>query len=80
MDAKQKMAITGAGMVAAGLGLSIAGAALIAPAVFGWAFGLVEKCTERFGDELEHASRRVGAVAGTLRRSFHEAARAGTSH
>ena len=39
MDAKQKMAITGAGMVAAGLGLSIAGAALIAPAVFGWAAG-----------------------------------------
>lgn len=77
MDAKQKMAITGAGMVAAGLGLSIAGAALIAPAVFGWAAGFLEKCTERFGDELEHASRRVGAVAGTLRRSFHEAAKAG---
>ena len=79
MDAKQKMAITGAGMVAAGLGLSVAGAALIAPAVFGWAAGLLEKCSERFGDELENASRRVGAVAGTLRRSFHEAARPGTA-
>lgn len=80
MDARQKMALTGAGMVAAGLGLSIAGAALIAPAVFGWAAGLVEKCSERFGDELENASRRVGTVAGTLRRSFHEATRSGASH
>lgn len=80
MDTRQKMALTGAGMVAAGLGLSIAGAALIAPAVFGWAAGLLDKCSERFGDELEHASRRVGTVAGTLRRSFHEATRAGTGH
>ena len=80
MDARQKMALTGAGMVAAGLGLSIAGAALIAPAVFGWAAGLLDKCSERFGDELEHASRRVGTVAGTIRRSFHEATRPGTSH
>ncbi|HLH42956.1 MAG TPA: hypothetical protein VKV74_08215 [Bryobacteraceae bacterium] len=73
------MAIAGAGMVAAGLGLSIAGAALIVPMVFGWAAGLLEKCSERFGDELESASRRIGTVAGTLRRSFHEVARPGAS-
>ncbi|HEY7336399.1 MAG TPA: hypothetical protein VH639_16020 [Bryobacteraceae bacterium] len=77
MDSKQKMAAAGAGMVAAGIGLSIAGVALIAPAVFGWALGVVEKCSERFGDEIENASKRVGTVAGTLRRSFNQAARTG---
>jgi hypothetical protein len=77
MDSKQKMAVAGAGMVAAGIGLSIAGVAMIAPAVFGWAVGMVEKCSERFGDEIETASRRVGTVAGTLRRSFDQATRSG---
>lgn len=74
MDAKQKMAITGAGMMAAGVGLGILGAALVAPAIFGWAAGLVEKSADRLGSRLEHASKRVGSVAGTLRRSFKESA------
>lgn len=77
MDAKQKMAITGTGLVAAGIGLSLLGVALIAPAVAGWAVRMVEKGTTRLGSELEDASRKVGAAAGTLRRSFNEATRAG---
>lgn len=79
MDAKQKMAITGTGLVAAGIGLSIVGAALIAPAVFAWAAGLAEKGAERFSARLEGASRKVGTVAGTLRRSFNQAAKAGVA-
>jgi hypothetical protein len=77
MEAKQKMAITGTGLVAAGIGLSIVGAALIAPAVFEWVTDMVEKGAGRVGAELEGASRKVGTVAGTLHRSFHEAKRAG---
>ena len=77
MDTKQKMALTGTGLVAAGFGLGLLGAALIAPAVISWAANLVEKGSERFGADLEGASRRVGKVAGTLQRSFREAARAG---
>ena len=34
MEARQKMAIYGAGLVVAGIGLGIVGAALIVPAVF----------------------------------------------
>ena len=75
MDAKQKMAVTGVGMMAAGIGLGIAGAALIAPAVFAWTAGLVEKTTDHLGNRLENASRTVGTVAGNLRRSFREAGR-----
>ncbi len=77
MDPKQKMAITGTGLVAAGIGLSIVGAALIAPAIFTWVADLVEKGAGQIGAELEGASRKVGTVAGTLHRSFHEAKRAG---
>jgi hypothetical protein len=72
MDAK-KMALAGTGLVAAGIGLSVIGAALIAPAVAAWAAGLFEKGAERFGSRLEDASRKVGAVAGTLHRSFNDA-------
>jgi hypothetical protein len=39
----------------------------------------VDKGTERFGSELESASRRVGSAAGTLQRSFNEATRAGVA-
>jgi hypothetical protein len=43
MEAKQKMAIAGSGLVVAGIGLGIVGMALIAPAVFTWTARLVEK-------------------------------------
>jgi hypothetical protein len=79
MDAKQKMAMTGTGLVAAGIGLSVVGAVMIAPAVLAWAAELVEKGSERFGAQLEGASRRAGSVVGTIQRSFKEAAKAGVA-
>jgi hypothetical protein len=79
MNTKHKMAIGGAGLVAAGIGLSVVGTALIAPAVFSFAARMVEKGAEALGVELESASRHVGTAAGTLRRSFNEATRAGVA-
>jgi hypothetical protein len=79
METNQKMAITGAGLVVAGIGVSVVGAALIAPAVFAWAARLAEKGADNFAASVEGASRTVGTVAGTLHRSFSEAKKAGVS-
>jgi hypothetical protein len=79
MEAKQKMAMTGVGLVAAGIGLGIVGTVLIAPAVFSWATGLVEKGADGLASKFEGASKRVGTVAGTLHRSFTEATKAGVA-
>ena len=77
METKQKMAIAGSGLVVAGVGLSIVGAALIVPAVFAWTIRLVERGADSLTAKVEGASKTVGAVAGTLHRSFNEAKRAG---
>jgi len=77
MDAKQKMAIGGAALIAVGIGLGVVVAALIAPAVFAWVARFAEKSTDRLSAELEGASRRIGRVAGTLHRSFIEAKKPG---
>lgn len=77
MDQKDKMAVVGSGLVAAGIGLSIVGAALIAPAVFAWTARLAEKGADGLAAKLSGASKTVGAVAGTLHRSFSEAKKAG---
>jgi hypothetical protein len=77
METRQKLAITGTGLVMAGIGLSIVGTALIAPAVFGWAADLLEKGSDELAAKIEGASQTVGTVAGTLHRSFNEAKRAG---
>jgi hypothetical protein len=77
MDTKQKMAITGSGLIVAGIGLGIVGAALIVPAVFAWTAQLVEKGAEGLASRVEGASKTVGTVAGALHRSFNEAKRAG---
>ncbi|MBV8846008.1 MAG: hypothetical protein JO307_24630 [Bryobacterales bacterium] len=79
MDAKQKMALTGTGLVAAGIGLSVVGAMMIFPAVFEWVGDVVEKGSERFGARLEGVTKRAGTVAGSLQRSFREAAKAGVA-
>jgi hypothetical protein len=79
METKQKMAIAGSGLVVAGIGLSIVGAALIVPAVFAWTAGLVEKGADSITAKVEGASKTVGTVAGTLHRSFNEARRAGVA-
>jgi hypothetical protein len=79
METKNKMAIAGSGLVAAGIGLSIVGTALIAPAVFAWAARLVEKGADGLTARFEEASKTVGSVAGTLHRSFSEAKKAGVT-
>jgi hypothetical protein len=77
METKQKMAIAGSGLVVAGIGLGIVGAALIVPAVFAWTTRLVEKGADGLTARVEGASKTVGTVAGTLHRSFNEAKKAG---
>ncbi len=79
METKQKMAIAGSGLVVAGVGLGILGAALIVPAVFEWTSRLVEKGAEGLAAKVEGASKTVGTVAGTLHRSFNEARKAGVA-
>jgi hypothetical protein len=79
MESKQKMAIAGSGLIAAGIGLSMVGAALIVPAVFAWTTRLVEKGADGFTAKVEGASKTVGTVAGTLHRSFTEAKKAGVA-
>jgi hypothetical protein len=79
METKQKMAIAGSGLVVAGIGLGIVGAAMIVPAVFGWTVRLAEKGAEGLTAKVEGASKTVGTVAGTLHRSFNEAKKAGVA-
>jgi hypothetical protein len=79
MESKQKMAVAGTGLVVAGLGLGIVGAALIVPALFEWTLQFVEKGADGLAAKVEGASKTVGTVAGTLHRSFQEAKRAGVA-
>lgn len=79
METKQKMAIAGSGLVAAGIGLGIVGAALIVPAVLTWTVKLLEKGADGLATKVEGASKTVGTVAGTLHRSFNEAKKAGVA-
>jgi hypothetical protein len=77
MDSNQKKAVVGSGLVAAGFGLGVVGAALIAPAVFDWAAGLINRRTDQLTTRMENASKTIGGVAGRLHRSFNAAKRAG---
>ncbi len=77
LNTTQKMAVTGVGLVAAGVGLGLVGAALIAPSVFAWTASLMQRGTNLLAGKAEGASKTMGAVAGTLHRSFREAAKAG---
>jgi hypothetical protein len=79
MESKEKMAMVGTGLVVAGFGLGIVGAALIVPCVFAWTARLVEKSADGLASKVEGASKTVGTVAGTLHRSFNEAKRAGVA-
>ena len=79
METKQKMAIAGSGLIVGGIGLGIVGAALVAPAVFGWTARLVERGADGLLSQVAGASKTVGTVAGTLHRSFNEAKRAGVA-
>lgn len=77
LNKTQKMAITGVGLMAAGIGLGVVGAALVTPAFLGWAADVMEKGTDRLAANAERTSKMVGTVAGTLQRSFSAAAKAG---
>jgi hypothetical protein len=79
MNTERKMAVAGIGLVAAGFGLGVVGAMLVAPAVVMWTAGLVEKAADNLLSHAERASRTVGTVAGTLQRSFSEATKAGVA-
>lgn len=79
MDKTHRMALIGSGLVAAGIGLGIVGTALIAPAIFAWTARLAEKGADGLAAKLEGASKTVGAVAGTLHRTFNEAKKAGVA-
>jgi hypothetical protein len=79
MESKNKMAVAGTGLIAAGIGLGIVGAAMIVPSVVAWATRIVEKGAEGFNAKVEGASKTVGTVAGTLHRSFNEAKKAGVA-
>lgn len=73
----KNMAIAGAGLVVAGIGLSAIGAALILPVIAELTASVVEKTSSRFASEVERGSKIIGTAAGTLQRSFTEAAKAG---
>jgi hypothetical protein len=77
MESKEKMAIVGSGLVVAGFGLGIVGLAMILPAVFAWTARLAEKSADGLAAKMEGASKTVGSAAGTLHRSFTQAARGG---
>ena len=72
MDAKQKMAISGAGLIVAGIGLGIVGAALLVPAAFAWTTRLVEKGADGFTAKVEGASTADCRMVGVLPRSDHD--------
>ena len=77
MESKEKMAMVGSSLVVAGFGLGIVGLVMIVPVVFAWTGRLAERSAEGLADKMEGASRTVGSVAGTLHRSFTQAARVG---
>ncbi len=79
METKQKMAIAGSGLVVAGIGLGIVGAAMVVPAVFAWTARFLDKGADKLASKVEGASKTVGTVAGTLHRSFTEARKAGVA-
>lgn len=77
MESKEKKAIVGSGLVVAGFGLGLVGLAMILPVVFAWTARLAEKSADGLAAKMEGASKTVGSCAGTLHRSFTQAARAG---
>lgn len=79
MDNQKKMAVAGAGLVVAGMGLGAIGALMIVPSVVVWSAGFLEKSADRLLGHAERASKTVGTVAGTLQRSFSQATKAGVA-
>lgn len=77
MNTNQKMALTGSGLVVAGIGIGAFGVALIAPGALAWGSRMFKRQSRGVSAKLEYASRNIGAVAGTLQRSLNAARKAG---
>jgi hypothetical protein len=77
MESKEKMAIVGSGLVVGGFGLGIVGLVMILPVVFAWTARFAERSADGLAAKMEGASKTVGSVAGTLHRSFTQAAKVG---
>lgn len=77
MESKEKIAIVGSGLVVVGLGLGIVGLVMIVPVLFAWTARLAQRSADGLSAKMEGASKTVGSVAGTLHRSFRQAAKAG---
>ena len=79
MESNKKMAIVGSGLVVAGIGLGVFGAALMVPAAFAWGSRLLQHRADGMATKIQGASKTFGTVAGTLHRSFNAARKAGIS-
>lgn len=77
MESKEKMAIVGSGLVVGGFGLGIVGLVMILPVVFAWTARVAGRSACGLASKMEGASRTVGSAAGTLHRSFTQAAKVG---
>jgi hypothetical protein len=73
MDNKQKLGIAGAGMLACGIGLTVAGLVCVTPFVVSLAVRAVQKGTEQAIQGIEQASKTAGTVAGKLEMAVRRA-------
>ncbi len=73
MDNKQKLGIAGAGMLTAGIGLTIAGMVCLTPFLVSLAVRAVQRGTEQAIQGIEQASKTAGTVAGKLEMAVRRA-------
>jgi hypothetical protein len=73
MNNKQKLGIAGAGMLTAGIGLTIAGIACLTPLVASLALRAVQKGTAQAIQGIERASKTAGTVAGKMEMAVRRA-------
>ena len=73
MDNKQKLGMAGAGMLTAGIGLTIAGLACLTPFVVSLAVRAVQRGTEQAIQGIEQASKTAGTMAGRLEMAVRRA-------
>ena len=79
MDNKQKLGIAGAGMLAAGIGLSIAGMVCLAPFAISVALRVLQTGSERAIEGIGRVSKLAGTVAGRTEMAVRRAAGAAKS-
>jgi uncharacterized membrane protein HdeD (DUF308 family) len=79
MNTKQKLGIAGAGMLTAGVSLTIAGLACLTPLVVSLAMRAVQKGTAQAIQGIERASKTAGTVAGKMEMAVRRATGAAKS-